>query len=184
MFGTRFVGAIHGRLLTAWSTAGILGPVLVNYIREYQIDHGIPPYQAYNTTMYVLAALLLVGLLCNLLVRPVDAKYFMTEAELEAERTRVFDVPMVPAPSRARRRPSKAIRHGSLAAWMLVGIPLAWGVWNTVVKAAGLFRYGFNDRVIWRGLFPFEKGDQGGFGSLPHTKKSPCPLCQRGELRR
>ena len=37
MFGTMHVGAIHGRLLTAWSVAGVLGPVLVNYIREYQI---------------------------------------------------------------------------------------------------------------------------------------------------
>ncbi len=55
LFGTQFVGAIHGRLLTAWSTAGILGPVLVNYIREYQINHGVPNAQAYNTTMYVLA---------------------------------------------------------------------------------------------------------------------------------
>ena len=56
IFGTQFVGAIHGRLLTAWSAAGILGPVLVNYIREYQIEQGIPAAQAYNVTMYVLAA--------------------------------------------------------------------------------------------------------------------------------
>jgi hypothetical protein len=49
-------GAIHGRLLTAWSTAGILGPILVNYIREYQIERGIPNAQAYNVTMYVLAS--------------------------------------------------------------------------------------------------------------------------------
>ena len=48
MFGTRYVGAIHGRLLTAWSAAGIFGPVLVNYIREYQIDHGVPKAEAYN----------------------------------------------------------------------------------------------------------------------------------------
>src|SRR5678809_1721884 len=54
MFGTRFVGAIHGRLLTAWSAAGILGPVLVNYIREYQLDRGVPAAQAYNVTMYIL----------------------------------------------------------------------------------------------------------------------------------
>src|SRR6476469_1733614 len=40
MFGTRYVGAIHGMLLTAWSAAGILGPVQVNYIREYNITHG------------------------------------------------------------------------------------------------------------------------------------------------
>ena len=42
MFGTRFVGAIHGRLLTAWSTAGIIGPVVVNYIREYELAAGVP----------------------------------------------------------------------------------------------------------------------------------------------
>src|SRR5208282_5732038 len=58
MFGTRYVGAIHGMLITAWSMAGILGPVLVNYIRQYQIDHGVPKAQAYNVTMYVMAALL------------------------------------------------------------------------------------------------------------------------------
>jgi len=74
LFGTLHVGAIHGRLLTAWSVAGILGPVLVNYIREFQISRGIPNAQAYNTTMYILAGLLVVGLLCNLAVRPVDAR--------------------------------------------------------------------------------------------------------------
>jgi hypothetical protein len=51
MFGTRYVGAIHGLLLTAWSMAGIFGPVLVNYIREYNVTHGVAPAQAYNVTM-------------------------------------------------------------------------------------------------------------------------------------
>src|SRR5690606_41994225 len=60
LFGTQHVGAIHGRLLTAWSAAGILGPVIVNYIRELQLARGVPPYQAYNITMYILAAMLLV----------------------------------------------------------------------------------------------------------------------------
>jgi MFS family permease len=82
LFGTQYVGAIHGRLLTAWSTAGVLGPVLVNYIREYQIDRGVPNAQAYNVTMYVLAGLLVVGLICNLLVKPVDARYYMTTDEV------------------------------------------------------------------------------------------------------
>jgi MFS family permease len=86
IFGTQFVGAIHGRLLTAWSAAGILGPVLVNYIREYQIDRGVPAAQAYNVTMYVLAGLLVAGFFCNLAVRPVAERWFMTEAELETER--------------------------------------------------------------------------------------------------
>ncbi len=87
MFGTQFVGAIHGRLLTAWSTAGVLGPVLINYIREYQIGAGVPNAQAYNTTMYLLAGLLVIGFLCNLAIRPVAERYFMTESELAALRS-------------------------------------------------------------------------------------------------
>src|SRR6266850_7359176 len=75
MFGTIQVGAIHGRLLTAWSTAGVLGPVLVNYIREYQINRGVARSDAYTVTMYIMAGLLLIGFVCNLLVKPVDEKY-------------------------------------------------------------------------------------------------------------
>jgi MFS family permease len=67
-FGTAQVGAIHGRLLTAWSAAGVVGPVLVNYLREYQIAHGVAKAEAYTITMYVMAGLLLVGFVCNLLV--------------------------------------------------------------------------------------------------------------------
>jgi MFS family permease len=75
MFGTYQVGAIHGRLLTAWSVAGVLGPVLVNYIRQYQIDSGVPKAQAYSITMYIMCGLLLIGFLCNFAMRPVDEKY-------------------------------------------------------------------------------------------------------------
>jgi MFS family permease len=83
MFGTRYVGAIHGLLLTAWSMAGIFGPVLVNYIRQYNVDHGVAKAAAYNTTMYVMAVLLVVGFICNLLVKPVAARFHMTrEREL------------------------------------------------------------------------------------------------------
>jgi MFS family permease len=82
LFGTRFVGAIHGRILLAWSTAGILGPQLVNNIREYRISHGVPPAEAYNTIMYILAGLLVIGFLANLAVRPVAERYYMTDAEL------------------------------------------------------------------------------------------------------
>ena len=74
MFGSLQVGAIHGRLLTAWSTAGVLGPVLVNYIREYEIAHGVAKADAYTTTMHIMAVLLVIGFVCNLLVRPVDAR--------------------------------------------------------------------------------------------------------------
>ena len=77
MFGTRYVGAIHGWLLTAWATAGVLGPVLVNYIRQYQIDNGIPKAQAYNTTMYIMAGLLVVGFIANLMIKAVANRYHM-----------------------------------------------------------------------------------------------------------
>jgi MFS family permease len=81
MFGTVQVGAIHGVLLTAWSAAGIAGPVLVNYIRQYQLDHGVPKADAYSVTMYIMAVLLLVGFVCNYLVRPLDERHYVTTAE-------------------------------------------------------------------------------------------------------
>jgi MFS family permease len=74
LYGTVNVGAIHGALLTAWSVAGIAGPVLINYIREYEIHHGVAKADAYSVTMYVMAALLVIGLVCDLAVRPVDAR--------------------------------------------------------------------------------------------------------------
>jgi MFS family permease len=75
MFGTYQVGAIHGRLLTAWSVAGVLGPVLINYIRQHQIDSGIPKAQAYSVTMYIMCALLLIGFVCNFAMRAVEEKF-------------------------------------------------------------------------------------------------------------
>jgi MFS family permease len=75
MFGTYQVGAIHGRLLTAWSVAGVVGPVLINYIRQYQIDSGVPKAQAYSITMYIMCGLLLLGFLCNFAMYAVNEKY-------------------------------------------------------------------------------------------------------------
>ena len=80
MFGTMQVGAIHGRLLTAWSTAGVLGPVLVNYMREYRIAHGVAKADAYGVTMYVMAGLLMVGFVANARLRPVDARHHFVAA--------------------------------------------------------------------------------------------------------
>ena len=82
MFGTMQVGAIHGRLLLAWSAAAILGPVLINYLRAYQIESlQLPPAQAYSFTMYIMAGLLLVGLVCNLMVKPVATKFHYEETD-------------------------------------------------------------------------------------------------------
>ena len=86
LFGTQFVGAIHGRLLTAWATAGILGPVVVNYMREYQLGLGLPREQVYNQTMYILVGMLVIGLIANLMVRPLADKWFMSDEELAHEK--------------------------------------------------------------------------------------------------
>jgi len=83
IFGTRFVGGIHGRLLTAWSTAGVLGPVLVNYLREYQIGQGVARAEAYNMTMYIMAGLLLAGFAANLAIRPVHEKHHMKHGDFD-----------------------------------------------------------------------------------------------------
>jgi MFS family permease len=84
MFGTMQVGAIHGRLLTAWSVAAVLGPELLANIREYQLAHKIPKAEAYSATMYLMAGLLIVGFFCNFFVRPVDSKYHYREAPTTA----------------------------------------------------------------------------------------------------
>jgi hypothetical protein len=83
IFGTRYVGGIHGRLLTAWATAGVLGPVLVNYIRESQIEQGVAKADAYSVTMYIMAGLLIIGALCNLLIRPVHEKHHIKHNEFD-----------------------------------------------------------------------------------------------------
>ena len=140
LFGTKMVGAIHGRLLTAWSAAGVLGPWLIGSFRQYQLDHGIPKAQVYSTTMYVLAGLLGLGLICNLLVRPVAEKNFMTAAD-EAK----FDASQQAANTVATGTAAVGSSEPSptwliVAAWLAVGIPIAWGVWITLQKAAVLFR--------------------------------------------
>ena len=75
-FGPKYVSAVHGRLLTAWSAAGVLGPVLVNYIRQHQIDNGVPKYEAYSFTLYIMAALLVVAFFANLAIKPVEEHHF------------------------------------------------------------------------------------------------------------
>ncbi len=87
MFGTMQVGAIHGRLLTAWSAAGIVGPSLVTYIRDYQINHGVAKADAYSVTMYIMAGLLVVGFICNFLVREVSERYYYSGGTERAPRT-------------------------------------------------------------------------------------------------
>ncbi len=138
LFGTQMVGAIHGRLLTAWAFAGILGPVLVNYIREYQLSVGVAKADAYDITLYILAGLLVVGFICNALVKPVAAKHFMTDAELAAERAIGHDNAVQTAANLEWTADPKS-KPLVIAAWLAVGIPLAWGIWVTLLKTVVLF---------------------------------------------
>jgi len=138
IFGTQFVGAIHGRLLTAWATAGIVGPVVVNYIREAQIAAGVAPGPAlYTGTMYILACMLALGLIANALVRPLADKWFMSDNEVAALQAKT-------AAANAGPTGSFGIGTGGLdakaaLAWAVVGIPLLWGVWVTLRATLALF---------------------------------------------
>lgn len=140
MFGTKMVGAIHGRLLTAWSTAGVLGPVLVNYIREYQLEQGVARADAYSMTMYILAGLLALGFVCNWLVTSVAEEHHMSDSELAEEKKIADDthqhfVADVEALADEARHSWKVT-----LAWAAVWIPLGWGIWITLQKTLLLFR--------------------------------------------
>ena len=136
IFGTQMVGAIHGRLLTAWSVAGILGPVLIANIRQYQLDSGIEPALVYDRTLYIMAGLLFVGLICNALVRPVDERHYMTDEQLARERSLQREV-TPKAGAQAAARGSFGI--GGVLAWAGIGIPFLIGVWIALAKGAALF---------------------------------------------
>ncbi|HTZ70107.1 MAG TPA: OFA family MFS transporter [Acetobacteraceae bacterium] len=127
IFGAGNVGAIHGRLLTAWSAAGLLGPEIVNDFRDHELARGVPRAQVYDEAMYVLAGLLVAGLACNLAVRRLAPHWFTY-------------VPSTP-PAAATEAPVRAEFSGAvLVPWVAIGIPLAWGFYQTVIKASALFR--------------------------------------------
>lgn len=139
LFGTQMVGAIHGRLLTAWATAGILGPVVVNYMREYQLGLGLPREQVYNQTMLILAGLLTIGFICNLLIRPVADKWFMTDAELAAEKSLEYKKAHAHDDDEEITSPSRSHPLLVWLAWLAVGIPMGWGIVNTLINASKFF---------------------------------------------
>lgn len=145
LFGTMQVGAIHGRLLLAWSAAAIIGPMLVNYIRDYQIETlHLPPSQAYSITMYIMAGLLIIGFVCNSLVKPVSQKRFILTDK----------IPPIAGDSRHSileqnlQHSNKSNAVGSnyllymklLLAWLFVAIPMIWGITQTLIKSLALFK--------------------------------------------
>jgi hypothetical protein len=107
--------------------------VVVNYIREAQLAAGVPRDHLYDFTMYILCGMLVIGLICNLLVKPVNPKWYMSEDEVNKLQ------------AAAVSSGSFGIGKGGLDAkaalfWAFVGIPLAWGVWITLKSVATLFQ--------------------------------------------
>jgi len=128
LFGTRFVGAIHGRVITAWSLAGVVGPALIAGLRQSELDHGVPKTEVYNLTLDIMAGLLIIGLICNLLVRPVSARRMMSD-----------DIAS-PAPlGGAVSAPSAPLGLLGALAWLAVTLPFAIGLFVALQKAAKLF---------------------------------------------
>jgi MFS family permease len=131
LFGTKYVGAIHGRLLTAWSTAGVIGPLLVANMRDNRIAAGVPRDQVYQPIFWVLAAMLAVGFVANLFIRPVSAKFHMP-----ADEAQVLD-----GTTSATVAQSEAGLSGIVVvAWLAVGLPILWGIYMTLSKALILLK--------------------------------------------
>jgi hypothetical protein len=133
LFGTQNEGAIHGRLLTAWATAGIL-----DYVRDYQLSLGLSQSQVYNQTMYILVGMLILGLVCSLMIRPVADKWLMTDDELTEEKRL------------AHEKASSTVLQGDestvhtltftiVLAWTFVCLPLARGIHKIFLSALKLF---------------------------------------------
>jgi MFS family permease len=133
LFGTYQVGAIHGRLLTAWAAAGVVGPLIINGFLDAQGEPGSLVAADYRTALLTMVGILVVGFVANLLIRPVAEKFHESSdhhagaaAATDSTAGEGHDVPV----------PASALLP---VAWALVGIPLAYGVYETVVKAIELF---------------------------------------------
>jgi len=145
LFGTGQIGAIHGRLLTAWSVAGILGPVLVNYLNQFQLAAGVARAAAYDQTMYVLAGLLALGFVCNLLVRPVAEGHPVAAPPEPVGGTRCVaggGIDFAAKPPVAGSPVAMATSAPGLVRltffWLFVAVPLVWGFGVTVMQAWAL----------------------------------------------
>ena len=138
LFGSEMISAIQGRVLTAWSTAGVIGPLLIGAIRDSRLGNGVDLAHAYDPAFYVIAGLLLIGLVCNALVRPVPDHYFMSSEELERHRHGSrYKGPET-------RNAENTVEIGLTltapvaSAWLMVCIPIGWGICMTVARAAVL----------------------------------------------
>ena len=122
-------------LQPTWGTAGIVGPVVVNYIREAQIAAGVSRELVYDFTLYILAGMLALGFLCNLAIKPLDKKWFMSEEQLAALQPKV----QAHADAAAQQIGAWRLDATVVLAWLAVSLPIAWGIWITMRTALVLF---------------------------------------------
>ncbi|CAM3807036.1 MULTISPECIES: OFA family MFS transporter [Tsukamurella] len=136
LFGTFQVGAIHGRLLTAWSTAGVLGPLIVNGVLDAQGTPGDLRAADYRPALLIMTAVLAIGFVANLLIRPVDGKWHEAGAVTDAVDSDVRGAAneLVTETSSAGR-----YRPAIIATWTLVTVPLAYGLFYAGKAALQLF---------------------------------------------
>ncbi|WP_342319022.1 L-lactate MFS transporter [Corynebacterium mayonis] len=144
LFGVYQVGAIHGRLLTAWSAAGVAGPLIVNMVVESQANRGNEGPELYKLSLFIMCGLLAVGLIANFLVRPVAERWMedpeVVKAKSDADRQAVLDAESE-ASAQGRATGSSGGVHTtiSMALALFIGASLLYGLWETIIKASGMF---------------------------------------------
>ena len=144
LFGVYNVGAIHGRLLTAWAAAGIAGPLIVNTLVESRADAGLDGADLYRASLLLMCGLLAVGVIANFLIRPVDEKHHVdvdvVKQKEAADRKAVDDAEYAAKESGQAKGNSSFVHNAvSLILGVFIGVSLAFGLWDTMVRAAGLF---------------------------------------------
>ena len=132
LFGSYQVGAIHGRLLTAWSAAGVAGPLIINGILDTQGEPGTLTADNYTPALITMVCVLAVGFVANLLIRPVAERFHESGSDHDSA------VPRGAAAGEGRDLPGPGAAWVPIA-WVIVGVPLLYGVYETVVVAFDLF---------------------------------------------
>ena len=140
LFGTFQVGAIHGRLLTAWSAAGVAGPLIINGFLDAEGTPGELTYEAYKPALLTMVGVLAVGFVANLLITKVDDRYHEPASDESPEAAHTANGAGGVATATKTATTRTATRPLLLAvAWAIVGIPLVYGIYQTLVKTVSLF---------------------------------------------
>ncbi|MGV9213906.1 OFA family MFS transporter [Micromonospora sp. RB23] len=142
LFGTFQVGAIHGRLLTAWSAAGVAGPLIVNRILDTQGKPGTLTASAYRPALFTMVGVLAIGFVANLLVRAVPDRFHEPDrgSASPVARASVTEPVALGPQSRPPVPEHVGDQTGRLwLSWLLVAVLLGYGIVETLSTAAKLF---------------------------------------------